>query len=266
MYITKKRLSKAKRLTNQSPFRSFKYQTYNLNRQYKFVQQRRYNQLKTILTLHLLEHCDVTHFSDETNYSRVLKVQYALSVAEEKSTKFIESFNYDIDKIIQTILMLLYFVTGFKDFIHLLNPKNKVPSCKTLTMTILPKLYEKCKSAPIDSLKKVNSVSISANGWTSLAKDNYLGITCHFYSETENSSIELISSPLDIVLIRKNEKAETLAAIIKKVLVEFNILRKVSHSHIITDNGANMKATAELLQIKHLPCFAHTLNLVLPVL
>lgn len=80
----------------------------------------------------------------------------------------------------------------------------------------------------------------------------------HFYSESENSRIEIIPSAS---LIEKDEKAETLAATIKKDLVEFNILGKVSH--IITDNAANMKATTELLRIKHLPYFVHTLNLVL---
>lgn len=158
--------------------------------------------------------------------------------------------------------MLLFFITGFQDFIHILNPKYKVPSRKILTATILPDLYAECKTALMECLRKANSVSITADGWTSVANDNYLGVTCHFYSSYSKSDrIELISSALDMVLIEKDKKAETPAEIIKKVLIEFNILGKVSHQ--ITDNAANMKATAELLQIKHIPCFAHTLNLVL---
>ena len=54
--------------------------------------------------------------------------------------------------------------------------------------------------------------------------------------------------------------AENIAAELKKVSEEWGITDKITC--IVTDNAANMKAAARLTGWKHLPCFAHTLNLI----
>lgn len=46
---------------------------------------------------------------------------------------------------------------------------------------------------------------------------------------------------------------------INNILAEFNIREKIVT--VVTDNAASMKKTADDLRIRHLPCFAHSLNL-----
>jgi len=80
----------------------------------------------------------------------------------------------------------------------------------------------------------------------------------HFFEEISDSSLALHITALD-VLIEKDETAYNLSQLFKNCLTE--IFDKVNH--IVTDNAANMKLTVELLNKKHFPCFAHSLNLVL---
>lgn len=54
--------------------------------------------------------------------------------------------------------------------------------------------------------------------------------------------------------------AENIAEWMMNVLRSFCLCNKVST--LGTDNAANMKAAPEKLNFRHLPCFAHTLNLV----
>lgn len=61
--------------------------------------------------------------------------------------------------------------------------------------------------------------------------------------------------------ITDRHTAENIADSIKTTLNEFNITNKVVC--LVIDNAANMLKAASLLSIKHLNCFAHTLQLVI---
>lgn len=54
--------------------------------------------------------------------------------------------------------------------------------------------------------------------------------------------------------------AENLAAEIKRVANEWQIEKKIEA--VVTDNAANIVAAVKLTNWKHVPCFAHTLNLI----
>ncbi|KAK3883452.1 hypothetical protein Pcinc_012228 [Petrolisthes cinctipes] len=61
--------------------------------------------------------------------------------------------------------------------------------------------------------------------------------------------------------MKKEHTAENIANDIRRVCDEWDIFHKVFC--IVTDNGANIvAAVTKCLQVKHVPCFAHTLNLV----
>ncbi|XP_029160189.1 zinc finger BED domain-containing protein 6-like, partial [Nylanderia fulva] len=108
--------------------------------------------------------------------------------------------------------------------------------------------------------KSITSTNVCvSDGWTSNANESYLGITCHFFKVT--NFLTLHSTTLDVILIEKDETANNLSQLIRNCLTDWEIFDKVNH--IVTDNAANMKLTVELLNKKHFPCFAHSLNLVL---
>ena len=55
--------------------------------------------------------------------------------------------------------------------------------------------------------------------------------------------------------------AENISADLIKIANEWGVADKICC--IITDNAANMMAASRLTQWRHIPCFAHTLNLIL---
>lgn len=150
---------------------------------------------------------------------------------------------------------------GFCDFVKALNPRYGIISRKTLTNSVLPECYEMAKQNLKNLLEKVHAISVTIDGWTSNANESYLGIICYFFEGILDSSLALHCTALDVILIEKDETAYNLSQLIRNCLIEWEIFDKVNH--IMTDNAANMKLSVELLNKKHFPCFAHSLNLVL---
>lgn len=71
---------------------------------------------------------------------------------------------------------------------------------------------------------------------------------------------ELHSAVLDTVHMEASHTAENLATELMRITDEWAITAKVVC--VITDNASNIVAAIRLNGWKHLPCFAHTLNLV----
>ncbi len=153
---------------------------------------------------------------------------------------------------------------GFLEFVKELNPRYKMISRKTLTDNLLPKCVAVVTEELRIMLEKAKFVSICTDAWTSVSNNSYLGISVHFIEEKQQSdgiNLCFFSAILDTVPIETNEKSDNLKTILKDVLLEWNIFEKTSC--IVTDNAANMKKAADLLGVRHMPCFAHSLNLVI---
>ncbi|KAH8344489.1 hypothetical protein KR084_006217, partial [Drosophila pseudotakahashii] len=148
--------------------------------------------------------------------------------------------------------------TGFKKLVSILNPKYKLPSRTALQNVCLMTSYEKCKERLQNLLKCVNYCSITSDGWTSRANVNYLTVTCHFILKDKLRSAVLFTCPL---INDTNHSGQNIADSINKVLDEWNIREKVVA--VVTDNAQSMKKACTILQKFNLPCFAHTLNLVM---
>ncbi|KXZ75877.1 hypothetical protein TcasGA2_TC031595 [Tribolium castaneum] len=69
---------------------------------------------------------------------------------------------------------------------------------------------------------------------------------------------KLLSTVLETRNCIGSHTAENLSTCIQSIINEWN--EKIAA--IVTDNAANMKATAKILKIEHLPCFANSINLV----
>lgn len=65
---------------------------------------------------------------------------------------------------------------GFREYTHALNPNYEIPDRKTLSVTLLPKVYEK-RLAELKSFVQLNakSVCITIDYWTSRTMDSYMG-------------------------------------------------------------------------------------------
>ncbi|XP_017836262.1 zinc finger BED domain-containing protein 1-like [Drosophila busckii] len=148
--------------------------------------------------------------------------------------------------------------SGFKDLITKLDPRYKLPSPAHLRNVVLPAQYEELRKKVKMDLSDVDDLAITADCWTSRANDGYLTVTCHFINTNFDMKCAVLSTKK--LLTATNHTAANIAESLSSVFECWDIRKKVRI--IVTDNDASMKKACELLEIKHLPCVAHTLNLL----
>ncbi|XP_036340136.1 zinc finger BED domain-containing protein 1-like [Rhagoletis pomonella] len=146
---------------------------------------------------------------------------------------------------------------AFSAFVKLLDPRYMMPSRTKLQNVMCHELYDQSKANLKNILMKVDTCAISTDAWTSRANESYLTVTCHFI---ENCSLRSAVLSTYNLLESTNHSAANIAESLRIVLTEWGVLDKVLH--VVTDNASSMIKACELLQKRHLPCFTHTLNLV----
>ena len=121
---------------------------------------------------------------------------------------------------------------------------------------MLPNHYVSVRERLERQLKEVETCSLTTDFWSSCNTDSYITVTCHFVT----SSWELKSCVLATYQVHMSHTAENIAVELKKIADGWGIANKICC--IVTDSAANMLAAARLTGWRHLPCFAHTLNLI----
>ena len=143
---------------------------------------------------------------------------------------------------------------GFKFFAHSLNPLYKMP-CRKTVGKYLEKIYEEEKADLIETLSG-HPVALTSDLWTSNALEGYIGLTGHFISK----NWELYAKVLATRHVRNRHTGENIAHEIKNLIKEFKIDLCAG---LVTDNAANMSVAADKLGLRHVGCFAHTLQLAI---
>ena len=143
---------------------------------------------------------------------------------------------------------------GFRNFCSLLNPAYQVPHYNTVTKHLLH-LYEDQKKDLIDLLLG-NKVSFTTDCWTSTGSRAYITLTAHFIDKDWGyKSVVIATRPLD-----ESHTAANIASTIEKISDEFKIDQVAG---LTTDNARNVTNSAAILNVIHVPCFAHTLQLAI---
>jgi len=96
--------------------------------------------------------------------------------------------------------------------------------------------------------------------WTdTLNTKSFLGLTVHY----TNSNFQFQSVAIGVRALEKNHTSEYLSEILNVLCDEWAI-DKDKVTAVVTDNGANIVKTIinSFGLRKHLPCFAHTINLI----
>lgn len=148
---------------------------------------------------------------------------------------------------------------GFQYFIKCAIPLYKPPCRKTITNMMQDK-YEVLATKIKCMISELESYCLTTDIWThTQTTKSYLGLTLHYYKNGKNmQSIIVGVRPLN-----DSHTAEYLSTVILEICHQWNIeINKVSV--IVTDNAENIvKAARETFsKAKHLPCFAHTINLL----
>lgn len=144
---------------------------------------------------------------------------------------------------------------GFRQFVGLLNPKYTLPTRQKIRNEIMPQLYNAAKVKLKTILNDVDHLSVTTDLWTSANQDSYMSVTVHFFHD-----MALKSFVLQTINITGSHTAENLAENLNTVFDDWNTKHKVVA--IVTDNASNMTKMCELLQKRNMPCFAHTINLL----
>ncbi|XP_066964239.1 zinc finger BED domain-containing protein 4-like [Macrobrachium rosenbergii] len=173
----------------------------------------------------------------------------------EKSNKL----NKALPEMITTDMQPAYIVEdkGFIKFVGKLDPCYELPSRRTVMRKLLPEAYEDAKRRLKNTLQDTDHLALTTDIWTSMHIQAYICVTGHFIT----SLWEIKSVVLETAQLLKDHTSETIATELKRIAEEREISNKITL--LVTDNASNMLAAARLCTPwRHIPCFAHTLNLV----
>ncbi|XP_067635684.1 zinc finger BED domain-containing protein 4-like [Eurosta solidaginis] len=146
---------------------------------------------------------------------------------------------------------------GFRKFIKALNPAYELPSRKVISRTIIPALYEECLQKMKFKVKSGLKFCVTTDCWTSRNTVSYIAISAHFVDD----NFELTNILLDCCPMYDAHTSKNLADQIRKVTTEWGVFDKIILS--VSDNANNIKSALQNeLKLRHLGCFAHTLNLI----
>ncbi|CAG8615911.1 17275_t:CDS:2, partial [Gigaspora rosea] len=203
--------------------------------------------------------------STSTNFSHnleeeVKKVQYLFDGCDTEDIHYItkESLaNKSVKVHQQTIQQPIYLVKidDFKRLIKSFDFQFKMP-CVSTIKTIILDTYSLAVKQIIDLiLETSDTFSLTFDIWSSRAHDSYIGITCHWLTESfESHEIILEIGELD------DHYVSDIVESVNSICDKFNINYQKIFS-ITTDNGVNVKSAVQQIGVPNIKCAGHTLQL-----
>lgn len=147
---------------------------------------------------------------------------------------------------------------GFQYFMKTTVPLYKVPGRKKIT-TLIEEKYELLSNVMKIKLSAVEYLCLTTDVWTdTLNTRSYLGMAAHFVLNEKLTSIVI-----GVTELSERHTSDYLGQWLSSICTEWHI-KMDNVVAVVTDNAANIvKAVNDIFgKNKHLPCFAHTLNLV----
>ena len=148
---------------------------------------------------------------------------------------------------------------GFKNMLLKFNPRYQIPSRKHFTDYEIPQLYSHVKdNIVVESLKEVEFFAATTDLWSSDSCHPYLTLTVHFIS----TNWDLKSFCLDTAALYADHTGQNIADAITDIFDNW----KLSIEKLVattTDNGSNMIAAFNILDLLRLSCFGHNLDLAI---
>lgn len=145
----------------------------------------------------------------------------------------------------------------FRKFVEMLNPGYTLPTRKTLSESILPKVYAKVLEKVKEQIAKAAAICITTDAWTSSVQDGYVAITAHFI---DTDTHKLCTVMIGCIEFEERHTSLNLKSFLETKFEEWNIRQYVNV--IVSDNAANILSAVRLGGWRSLSCYAHTINLV----
>ncbi|XP_055909811.1 zinc finger BED domain-containing protein 4-like [Eupeodes corollae] len=148
---------------------------------------------------------------------------------------------------------------GFLKLMKEAAPLYKVPS-STFFKNKLAEKYDVTVLQYKNKIEKASDFCLTLDVWTeTMQEKSFLGVTLHFFE-----GITPVNSNIATRELSQSHTAVYIQQVLEDIISDWNIpMEKIRC--FVTDNGANMVAAIKNIsaqQNKHLPCFPHTINLV----
>ncbi|XP_033173496.1 zinc finger BED domain-containing protein 1-like [Drosophila mauritiana] len=136
-------------------------------------------------------------------------------------------------------------------------PGYKMPTRKTLSNVLLPKLRDEIVGSVKEKMELASAVCLTTDCWTSLANESYIAVTAHFI---ESEATVMSSHMIACEAFVEQHSGQNLCAFLQKIAERWSIENKISA--VVSDNAANIVNAIKTGNWPHIPCFAHSLNLI----
>lgn len=138
----------------------------------------------------------------------------------------------------------------------MLNGGYKLPSRKTVSNSMIPMLYHQTHEKVQAFMTNCFAVCLTTDGWTSIKNESFMGVTAHFIDE----NVSLQSVCLGCEKFDDRHTSKNLALFLKNTIQKWSIQNKVAA--VVSDNAPNIVGAIRECNYRHIPCFAHCVNLV----
>lgn len=145
---------------------------------------------------------------------------------------------------------------GFREFVKTLNPNYELPNRYKISKEYIPAMYQKCIGEMKELVSTVENACLTTDCWTSRNNESFIAITIHFLDNV----FTLKSVLLGCHCFNLSHTGYNLSQEIKHILEFWTLSGKITFA--ISDNAPNIKNALNMLGLKNMGCFAHTINLI----
>lgn len=200
--------------------------------------------------------CDLEPLSDLQDHEKqitLLDDQSSVSEPSDSTTELVTTFlacTMQPDDLVER--------KPFMNMIRYLNPSYHLPDARYFTTTGIPNLYNDTleKLQMEISLVKDENLTITMDSWISMDNIPFVAVTVHFIDDQWNlKSVYLSCADFEIKHTYSN-----ICDALTSILSDWG-LSVASITSCTTDNRSNVLKAISHLQLQHIPCFGHTINL-----
>ena len=146
---------------------------------------------------------------------------------------------------------------SFQNLLAVADKRYTIPTRTNFSRKLIPEKYTEVCAQVQNELESASRLSITTDLWTSQHQHrSYISVTAHFIT----NDFKFLSRCLAAKEVAEDHNAESLANVLQEIFKQWKITGKVYGA--TTDNGGNIvNACANHLNLIHLPCIGHTLQL-----
>lgn len=120
---------------------------------------------------------------------------------------------------------------GFRNMIHVLEPRYEIPSRPYFSNVVVPKIYQDIRAKVESDLKMATFVALTTDGWTSRATESYNTVTAHFIdNDWQMKGYVLQTRKMD-----ESHTGENLAVMLNAAINEWRLVKFSTKPSLTTD-------------------------------